>query len=453
MGIEELRTRGAEWGIEKEPRPANRIVVTAVEAITPFGDAEQTWQAMLDGRSAVKLLDEIENFRTKIGAPLENFDPTKYFTRSEQKRYGRVTQLTTATAQSALQQAGLLDENNRLRPDIDPEDVAGWIGVAMGDMPYFLELYKALHTPGEDGLVDVARASKGSQFLYASLLFLPEQPNARTAIRHGYRGWGGNTVEACATGASNPVEGGRLLKGGEAQVVNTGGFDDALYYDRDVVTAGFSRMEVISGNNNNPQRASSPWDVERDGFVVGAGGAFLVLENLDHAIARGAEDRILAEVHGFRKSMDGGHETQLDTDNVARLIVRTLRHFRTGEYILPDAVFAHATSTKLGDVSEIDALEKALGHDLRETPITGIKGSVGHLLGGAGSLNLVMAIMALRDQVVPHTLNLTNIDPAVAGRARFVQGQPLQTPLKSVIALGYGFGGYNAGMTFKKYER
>lgn len=470
-----VMTRGAEFfetarklGVELEKKPAERIAITGMAALTPLGDTEQTSKGLENGSSGVKSYD-VKNFEVGIAAPVI-FDPLKYFTKKEMREKSPLNAMAIVLAREAMGKAGLLGENGKLRKDIDRRSVASWIGSAFGSSMQVIDVYKKIHKisfvkvvegKDEDGNDYALRAPiedmvEGSRFVppRAGLQTFPEELNGQVAIDLGISGPGGSVVAACATGINNPNEALGKIKSGEAKIAVAGALEDLLvpHSHPEVCIGLFAAMGpgVLSRRNSDPEKASRPFDRDRDGFIAGSGGGVIIFEEYEHALMRGAP--ILAEVLGFANSMDGSDPTNLNIEIVAGTIIQALYNEKKKEFYDVDAIFAHATSTKLGDIAETEVYREVFGDDLKNIPITAIKSIMGHLLGGAGAVNIIAAVNALIRGKIPHILNLDNPDPKFAD-LNLVKGKPLERDINTALVVGYGFGGHNGVMLLKKYNK
>ncbi len=438
--------RARNLGVELERRPAERIVITGFAQITPLGGTEETWQGLLDGRSGVRKFD-VGNFRTNIAAPVK-FNAGDHFSERDQKRLSNVAAMAIVASREAGTMAGLLGDDGRLRDGISRDRVGSWISSGIAGTQYLIDVHGTIHEKDETGREDPVRGSRRiNPFL--GLKVFPEQMNGQVTIALAISGWGGNTIEACATGAANIVEGARTIKTGDADIVFAGGAEDPLSHHGDVGIGIFASMRAVSARNDRPEQASRPFDRDRDGFVPGAGVGVVVLENLEHALNRGAT--IYAEVLGFEKSMDGRDPTELDSERVARTIFKALYNAKSRTFYRVDAIFAHATSTIVGDVKEAEALRLVFGDGLPSIPITAIKSAMGHLGGGVGAVNVVVAVQAMDAGLIPHILNLENPGEGFAD-LNLVRGQPRKQHVGTVLATAYGFGGYNAVLVLGEFQ-
>ena len=445
-GNPEFLERSKELGVELENRPAERLVITGMAALTPLGDTEQTLEGLNTGKSGVKEFD-VKNFAVRIAAPVE-FNPEAHFSKKEMRGRSPLNAMAVVIAREAMKKAGLLGEDGKLRKDIDRRQVASWMASAFGSSQHIIDVYNQIHKKDEAGNEDpIGNSSRISP--KKGLEIFPEELNGQVAIDLGVSGWGGSSVEACATGLSNIVEAARIVKGGYAKVAIAGGLEDTLSAYAETGIGMFAAMRsVLSTRNDEPEKASRPFDKDRDGFVLGAGGGAVIIEALDHALERKAP--ILAEVLGFNKSMDGSELTNPNKDNVASTILKALYNEKAKEFYKVDSFFAHATSTKLGDQAEAELLKMVFGDNLKNIPIAAIKSNMGHLAGGAGAVNVIAAINALKSGKIPPILNLENPSPEFEG-LNFVRGKPLEKDINTALVLAYGFGGHNAVMLLGKY--
>ena len=445
-GNPEFLERSKELGVELENRPAERLVITGMAALTPLGNTEQTLEGLNSGKSGVKEFD-VKNFAVSIAAPVE-FNPEAHFSKKEMKGRSPLNAMAVAIAREAMKNAGLLGEDGKLQKDIDRRQAASWMASAFGSVHHIIDVYNQIHKKDEAGNEN-PWLNSGRISPRKGLEIFPEELNGQVAIDLGVSGWGGSSVEACATGLSNIIEAARIIKGGQAKVAVAGGLEDILSAYPEASIGMFAAMRsVLSTRNDEPEKASRPFDKDRNGFVLGAGGGAVVIEALDHALERGAP--ILAEILGFNKSMDGSDPTNLNKKIVAGTILKALYNQRTKEFYEVDSIFAHATSTNQGDQAEAELLKMIFGDSLKNIPIAAIKSNMGHLAGGAGAVNVIAAINALNSGKIPPILNLENPSQEFEGLF-FVRGKPLEKDIKTALVLAYGFGGHNAVMLLGRY--
>jgi 3-oxoacyl-[acyl-carrier-protein] synthase II len=405
---------------------SNDIVITGLGATTPLGgDVASTWDALLAGKSGVSTLDVgwVTDFDlpTRIAATLA-VDPTEVLPRVEARRLDRCEQVAVIASRQAWADAGL-DEGS-----VDPERLAVIIGTGIGGAQTLLSQDDLLEGPG---------LRKVSPLTVPMLM--PNGPAAHVGIELKARAGVHAPVSACASGAEAIAWAYRMLKTGEADVIVAGGAEAAI---AGITMAGFCQARTMSTRNDEPTKASRPFDVHRDGFVLGEGAGIMVLEREDHARARGA--KIYARLAGVGTTSDGYHITAPDPEGAgqARAIAAALR---TGQIDPADVghVNCHATSTQVGDVTETIAIRKSIG----EHPIlTAPKGAFGHLLGAAGAVEAIVTILSIRDSVVPATLNLQDVDPGIMHDV--VAGEPRKIDLKAAVNDSFGFGGHNVALAF-----
>jgi 3-oxoacyl-[acyl-carrier-protein] synthase II len=446
--------RAKQFGVELEKKPAERIVIIGMAALTPLGNTQQTLEGLNSGKSGTKEFNA-KNFAASIAGPVE-FNPEQYFTPREMKEKSPLNAMAIVLAREAMKQAGLLGENGKLKEGINRRDVATWMASAFGSSNRVIDINNIIHQNDDPKDTEEERNAKMTDRSSripprSGLQIFPEELNAGVAMDFGASGWGGSSVEACATGLSNIVEAADKIKTGKVKVAIAGGFEDVLSSHPEVGIGLFGAMRsVLSTRNNEPEKASRPFDKDRDGFILSAGGATVVLAELNYAIKIGAP--ILGEVLGFQKSMDGSDPTNLNKEIVAGTVLSALYNEKTKEWYDVDAIFAHATSTREGDLAEAAVMRMVFGDHLKDIPVTAVKSNLGHMAGGAGAINVVAAINALNTGEIPQIINLENPDPEVAD-LNFVRGQSLKKDIKTALVLAYGFGGHNAVMLLGKYNK
>jgi 3-oxoacyl-[acyl-carrier-protein] synthase II len=400
------------------------VAVTGLGATTPLGgDVASTWDALVAGRSGVGKLeaDWLERFDlpVRIAAQLA-VEPTTVLPRVEARRLDRTEQVAIIAAREAWQDAGA--------PEVDPVRLAVVIGTGIGG---------AMTLLGQDDLLEQQGLRKVSPLTIPMLM--PNGPAAHVGIELTARGGVHTPVSACASGAEALVQAWRLLMLDEVDVVVAGGTEACITA---IPLAGFSQARTMSTRNDDPEAASRPFDVGRDGFVLGEGCGVLVLERAEFAAARGA--RVYARLAGAGITSDGYHITAPDPEgtHAARAITAALR---TAGLEPSDIghVNAHATSTPVGDVAEALAVRAAIGDHVA---VTAPKSALGHLLGGAGAVESIATVLALHDGVIPPTLNLDNQDPKVI--LDVVTGTARKVELHAAVNNSFGFGGHNAAIAF-----
>jgi 3-oxoacyl-[acyl-carrier-protein] synthase II len=402
----------------------NDVVVTGLGAITPLGgDIESTWHALRSGKSGVVRLTEewVDRFElpVRIAAKLV-VDPADLLPRVEARRLDRCEQVAVIAAREAWRNAGA--------PEVEPERLAVVIGTGIGG---------ALTLLGQDDLLETVGMRKVSPLTIPMLM--PNGPAAHVGLDLGARGGVHAPVAACASGAEALAIAWRMLRAGEVDVVVAGGAEACIV---PITLAGFAQMRAMSTRNDEPERASRPFDRARDGFVLGEGAGVMVLERSEFAAARGAP--LHGRLAGVGTSSDGYHITAPEPEGIGagRAISAALR---TAGLDKTDVghVNAHATATPVGDVAEAAAIRAAIGDHV---VVTAPKSSLGHLLGAAGAVEGLACLLALRDGVVPPTLNLDDPDPAV--QLDVVTGGAREVQLRAAVNDSFGFGGHNIALAF-----
>lgn len=419
-----------------------RVVVTGMGLVSPLGSGvEVVWQRLLAGRSGLRNLPEavIADLPTRVGGVVPTmeedadagFDPDRATPPKEQKKMDRFILFAMEAARQVLEQAGWHPTEPRAQ-----ERTATIIGSGVGGFGAIADAVRTTDSRGPRRL---------SPFTIPS--FLVNLAAGHVSIQHGLKGPLGAPVTACAAGVQAIGDAARLIRAGEADIAVCGGAEACI--DR-VSLAGFAAARALSsGYNDKPERASRPFDSGRDGFVMGEGAGLLVIESLEHALARGAQP--LAELVGYGTSADAYHLTAGPEDGSGARRAMTVALAQAG--IAPDQVQhlnAHATSTPVGDLGELAAIKSVFGAQ-NSIAVTSTKSATGHLLGAAGGLEAIFTLLAIRDQIVPPTLNLENPDPASEG-VDIVHGQARSIPIEYALSNGFGFGGVNASVLFKRWQ-
>lgn len=466
-----LEARARDLGVADKQRRPETVVITGYAGITPLGQGWESFANMNSGKSGIKNLN-VANYHTNVAAPVD-FDPKQYMDRKDLRGLPQVCAMSRYFAREAEYTAGLIEspqsEQFKNFRGLDMDRVAEWVASGEGPTANIILIYNQLlkGTAGIDDpqVLEEKMRENSKRILPLQLIeMLAEEAGANISYDKGLKGWSGGSYEACATGLSNVVEGVRVIMDGKADIVIAGGFEDILsdpnkIYLPHVGIAGFAGMKngVLSAGRLGPERASRPFDTQRDGFVLGAGGAAFVLERKSFALARGAKP--IAEVVGFNKAMSG-HRTDLQPDVLARAIARTLRHPTTKVMQKPDVIFTHSTATAQ-DWMEAAAHHQVLGKLMKEIPITAIKSWIGHAAGGAGSQALMTALQSMEAGIVPYIANLEdprlnvydlNVpDDEIINDMYFVREKPLVMPINTILINAYAFGGFIASIIIKKY--
>ena len=407
---------------------ARRVVVTGLGATTPLGgDVTTTWSALLAGTSGVRLLTEewAQTIPVRFAARVA-VEPSEQMERVEMRRLDRSEQFAVIASREAWKDAG--------SPEMDKERLGVVIASGIGGVTTMLDQY------------DILR-EKGARLVspHTVPMLMPNGPAANVGLELQAKAGVHTPVSACASGAEAIGYALEMIRNDRADVVVSGGVEAAIHA---MPMSGFAAMKALSTRNDDPARASRPYDLNRDGFVLGEGGGVLVLEEYEHARARGA--RIYCEIVGQGLTSDGYHIAAPDPDGagVQRAIKFALRN---ASLSTKDIVHlnAHATSTPAGDVAEANALRAALGDDADHVAVSATKSMTGHLLGGAGAIESVFIVKSLQDRLAPPTINIDDLDPAVT--IDVVRDKPRALPAGDIAALNdsFGFGGHNVVLVFK----
>ena len=406
-----------------------RVVVTGLGATTPLGgDVDSTWKALLAGQSGVRLLTEDwrELLPVHFAARVAT-EPGDQMERVEMRRLDRSEQFALVASREAWKDAGSPDE-------IDKERLGVVVASGIGGVITLLDQFVNLNEKGARGVSP-----------HTVPMLMPNGPAANVGLELQAKAGVHTPVSACASGAEAIGYAYEMIKNNRADIIVTGGVEAAIHQ---LPMAGFAAMKALSTRNDAPARASRPYDVDRDGFVLGEGGGILVIEEYEHAKARGA--KMYCEIGGQGLTSDGYHIAAPDPDGngVQRAIKFALLNsgLSTKDIV---HLNAHATSTPAGDVAEANALRKALGADADHVAVSATKSMTGHLLGGAGAIESVFIVKALQERLAPPTINIENLDPAVT--VDVVRDTPRQLPAGDIAALNdsFGFGGHNVVLAFK----
>jgi 3-oxoacyl-[acyl-carrier-protein] synthase II len=410
--------------------------------VSPLGSGvEAVWSRLLAGQSGIRNLpdDVVADLAAKVGGSVPTvaddaeagFDPDLATPPKEQKKMDRFIMFAMEAARQAIEQAGW----HAPTPEAQ-ERTATIIGSGVGGFGAIADAVRTTDSRGPRRL---------SPFTIPS--FLVNLAAGHVSIQHGFNGPLGAPVTACAAGVQAIGDAARLIRCGEADIALCGGAEAAI--DR-VSLAGFAAARALSsGFNDTPERASRPFDRDRDGFVMGEGAGLLVIESLEHALARGAQP--LAELVGYGTSADAYHLTAGPEDGSGARRAMSLALAQAGiEAKQVQHLNAHATSTPVGDLGELAAIKSLFGTD-NGIAVTSTKSATGHLLGAAGGIEAIFTLLAIRDQIVPATLNLENPDPAAQG-VDIVHGQARPLAIEYALSNGFGFGGVNASVLFKRWQ-
>ena len=411
-----------------------RVVVTGLGALTPIGnDAPTFWKNLVAGVSGAAPITrfDAERFRTKFACEIKGLDMNDYIPRQEARKMDPFTQYAVIAADEAVKDAGFA-------PDELDLDKAGVIwGSGIGGLKTFEE--------------EVMNFSEGGRNPRFNPFFIPkmiaDSASGVLSIRYGYRGPNFITVSACASSTNAIIDAFYYIRLGVMQVCISGGSEAAI---TNAGVGGFNALKALSERNDSPETASRPYDKDRDGFVLGEGGAALILEEYEHAKARGA--KIYAEIIGAGMSSDAYHITAPHPDGTGAYQV--MKNAVEDAGIRPDEVDyinTHGTSTPLGDPQEIKAIERYFGDHAYQMSISSTKSMTGHLLGGAGAIEAAACIMAIRDNVIPPTINHFTDDPEIDPRLNLTFNEAQQREVNIALSNTFGFGGHNASVIFRKF--
>lgn len=408
-----------------------RVVVTGVGAVTPLGnDVDTTWKNILEGKSGVGPLTRVnaDEYPAKVAAEVKDFNVEQFIDRKEARKMDRFTHYAVASALMAVKDSGLtINEDNSHR-------VGVWIGSGIGGMETFEEQYEIFQKRGY---------RRVSPFFVPMLI--PDMATGQVSITLGARGFNNCSVTACATGTNSIGDAFKVIQRGDADVMVTGGAEAPI---TKMSVAGFCANTALS-TNPDPQTASRPFDKNRDGFVIGEGAGILVLEEMEHALARGA--KIYAEIVGYGATGDAYHITAPAPAGEGG--ARAMRMALNDAGISPeniDYINAHGTSTEYNDKFETLAVKEVFGEHAYKLAMSSTKSMTGHLLGAAGGVEAIFSVLAMRDSILPPTMNYETPDPECD--LDYVVNKARPQEIKAVMSNSLGFGGHNATIVFKKFE-
>ncbi|MEM8929755.1 MAG: beta-ketoacyl-ACP synthase II [Acidobacteriota bacterium] len=410
-----------------------RVVVTGVGLVSPLGvGTDVTWDALLAGKSGigpVTRFDASDDFPSRIAGEVDDFDPLDYVSKKDAKKSDLFVHFALAASDFALADAGFeIDDSNR-------ESVGVVIGSGIGGLPIIESTHAKMIERG---------SPRVSPFFIPSLI--ANMAAGQVSIRHGAQGPNSAPATACTTGLHAIGDAFRLVQTGRADAMIAGGTEGVI---TSLAFAGFSAMKALSTRNDEPQKASRPWDKGRDGFVMGEGAGILVLETLDSARRRGAE--VYAEIIGYGMSGDAHHISAPDPTGGGG--ARVMRNALDDAEIAPetiDYINAHGTSTELGDLAEVYAIRKVFGDHAERLAVSSTKSSTGHLLGAAGGLEAGILALAMKHQVMPATINLD--DPDERAGLDFVPHTPREAKIDVALTNSFGFGGTNGALIMRRFD-
>jgi 3-oxoacyl-[acyl-carrier-protein] synthase II len=416
-----------------------RVVVTGLGAVTPLGnDVKTTWENAINGVSGAGPITQFDasKFKTQFACEVKDFDPSKYFDRKELRKADRYTQLAVAASEESLTDSGL---------DLEKEDldrIGVIVSAGIGGIKTF-----------EEEVLNYGKYEElGPKF---NPFFIPKMisdiATGLISMRHGLRGPNFGTVSACASSTHSAIVAFDLIRLGKANVIIAGGAEAAIAASG---VGGFNALTALSTRNDSPETASRPFSASRDGFVMGEGAACLVLEELEHALARGA--KIYAEVVGGGMSADAYHLTASHPEGLgAKLVMRNAIADASIDPNEIDYINVHGTSTPVGDPSEIKAIKDVFGDHAYDMNISSTKSMTGHLLGAAGALEAMFSTLAVQNDIVPPTINFTegDEDPEIDYKLNLTFNKAQKREVRAALSNTFGFGGHNACIIVKKFKK
>jgi 3-oxoacyl-[acyl-carrier-protein] synthase II len=407
-----------------------RVVITGLGAVTPLAmGVEESWRKLCQGKSGVARITKFDpsGFNVQIAAELKDFHPEDFLDKKKIRRTDPFIQYALVAARMAIDDAGFtINENNASR-----------VGVVLGSCAGGMNMYeKNLHALHDEG------AEKVSPFFIPG--FIANMAAGEVSMALGARGPSKCVVTACATGNNCIGDALRLIQYGEADAMIAGGSDA---YVLPIALAGFDKMRTLSRRNSEPEKASRPFEKNRDGFVIGEGAGVVILEEMESALRRGA--KIYAELVGYGCNIDGIHITEPDWENQARCLKLALNDAAISPGDV-DYINAHGTATILNDLSETRAIRAALGEYSNKVPVSSNKSMIGHLLGAAGAVEAIFTILTIRDSIIPPTINYDTPDPECD--LDYVPNVARKAQVNIALSNSLGFGGINATLVFRKFK-
>ena len=412
-----------------------RVVVTGIGALTPLGNSLQDyWNGLLNGVSGADFITQFDasKFKTRFACELKNFDPLNYLDRKEARKIDRFSQTALAASDQAVADAGLSGDN------INVDRVGVVFASGIGGLSTFQE--------------EVINYAKGDGTPRFNPFFIPKMildiAAGHISMRHGFRGPNFAVVSACASSTNAIMEAYNLLRLGKADVILSGGAESVIC---EAGVAGFNAMKALSERNDDPKTASRPYDKERDGFVMGEGAGVIVLEELEHALKRGA--KIYCEIAGTGATADAHHITAPHPEGLGAKNVMNQALADAGmkpEDI--DYINTHGTSTPLGDIAEVKAIVDVFGDHAYNLNISSTKSMTGHCLGAAGVIEAIACVMSVVEDRVPPTINHFTDDPELDPRLNFTFGKAQDRTVRAALSNTFGFGGHNACVIVKKFN-
>jgi 3-oxoacyl-[acyl-carrier-protein] synthase II len=411
-----------------------RVVVTGMGTITPVGnDVATTWRSLIEGKSGTAPITKFDasNFPVKFAAEVKGFNPLDYMDRKEAKRADQYTQYAVAAARQAMTNAGLVERNG-----MDPDRIGVIIGSGIGGLKSFEEQHDVYRERG---------VGKISPFFIP--MFIADIAAGIVSMMFNAKGPNYATVSACATSAHAIGDAYRTIQYGDADVMITGGAEATV---TPMAIGGFANMKALSERNDSPETASRPFDSTRDGFVMGEGAGILILEELEHALARGAT--IYAEIVGYGATGDAYHLTAPapDGEGAQRAMKRALKDAGLEPKDI-QYINAHGTSTPANDFNETRAIKAVFGEHAKSVNVSSTKSATGHMLGAAGAVEAVVSAMVVGTGIIPPTINYQNPDPELD--LNYTPNKSVERDVNAVLSNSFGFGGHNTTLAIKRYKR
>lgn len=409
-----------------------RVVVTGMGMISPLGlNLQSSWQALIEGKSGVGYITHFDakDYPVRIAAEVKGFEPTNYIDPKEARKMDRFIHFAMATAEMALQDAQL-----KISPEV-AERIGIVIGSGLGGLPVIEAYHKVLLEKGWKRITP-----------FFIPMVIANLAGGQIAIKYGIKGPNIAISTACASGNHSIGEAYRIIQYGDADIMIAGGTEAVI---TPLAVSAFAAMRALSTRNDEPEKASRPFDIDRDGFVMGEGCGLLILENLEHALKRGA--RIYAEIAGYGMSCDAYHITAPSPDGEGG--ARCMKLALNDAGIPPeeiDYINAHGTGTKQGDELETQAIKTVFGEHAYKLCVSSTKSMTGHLLGGAGGVEAIFTVLSVYENIVPPTINLDNPDPLCD--LDYVPYKARKKEVRYALTNSFGFGGTNASIIFKKFK-
>jgi len=416
-------------------KPLKRVVVTGLGALTPLGNSVSAyWEGLINGVSGADsiTLFDASKFKTQFACELKGFNPEDYFDRKEARKLDRFSQLAVVAASQAVEHAQLTDEA------INKDRVGVIWGSGIGGMTTFMEEVRNFYLG--DG------TPRFNPFFIPKLIL--DIASGHISMKYGFRGPNFATVSACASSTNAIIDAYNYIRLGKADAIICGGSEAVI---NEAGVGGFNAMKALSERNDAPKTASRPFDVDRDGFVMGEGAGAIILEEYEHAIKRGIP--IIAEIAGGGASADAHHLTAPHPEGLGAYNV--MKNALEDAEMRPediDYINVHGTSTPLGDISEVTAIQKVFGEHAYKLNISSTKSMTGHLLGAAGAIEAIASILSVVNNAIPPTINHFTDDPAFDTKLNFTFNKAQHKEVRAALSNTFGFGGHNASVIFKKYE-